>query len=93
MPAVEPIGAGKLMEASFMTLIFIAGLVLSVVAGAAVKYAIEKTISIKGRPKCGRGQCGEQGWSIVRKDADTYHAVCRKCGWTSHFDVKRQQVD
>ena len=93
MPVVEPFDAGKLMDANFMTLIFIAGLVLSVIAGAVVKYAIEKTVSKKGRTRCARGQCGEQGWSIVRKDADTYHAVCRKCGWTSHFDVKRQQVD
>ena len=81
------------MDANLMTLIFIVGLVLSVVAGAVVKYFIEKTISRKSRPKCGRGQCGELGWSIVRKDAETYHAVCRKCGWMSHFDVKRQQVD
>jgi hypothetical protein len=76
-----------------MTLIFIVGLVLSVLAGALVKCFIERTISRKSRPKCGRGQCGELGWSIVRKDSETCHAVCVKCGWVSHFDVKRQQVD
>jgi hypothetical protein len=85
--------AETLMDANFMTLIFILGLVSSVVAGAVVKYAVEKRISKKSRPKCGRGECGEFGWSIVRKDSDTCHAVCKKCGWTSHFDVKRQQVD
>ncbi len=76
-----------------MTLIFIMALVLCVVAGAVVKYAIEKTVSKNNRPRCARGQCGELGWSIVRKDSETCHAVCKKCGWTSHFDVKRQQVD
>jgi hypothetical protein len=76
-----------------MTLIFIIGVIFSVMAGAMVKCAIEKTIANKTRPRCGRGQCGELGWSIVRKDSEACHAVCLKCGWTSHFNVKQQQVD
>jgi hypothetical protein len=76
-----------------MTLIFIIGVVFSVLAGAMVKCAIEKTISKKTRPRCGRGQCGEPGWSIVRKDSEACHAICLKCGWISHFNVKQQQVD
>jgi len=76
-----------------MTLIFILGVVFSVLAGAMVKCAIEKTIAKKTRPRCGRGQCGELGWSIVRKDSEACHAICLKCGWVSHFNVKQQQVD
>ena len=57
-----------------MTLIFILGVVFSVLAGAVVKCAIEKNISKKTRPRCGHGQCGELGWSIVRKDSEACHA-------------------
>ena len=76
-----------------MTLIFIVGVVFSVLAGAMVKCAIEKRISKKAHSRFGRVQCGELGWSIIRKDSEACHAVCLKCGWTSHFNVKEQQVD
>ena len=78
---------------AYMTLIFILGVVFSVLAGAVVKCAVEKRISKKSRARCGRGQCGELGWSLVRKDSEACHALCLKCGWISHFNVKQQQVD
>ena len=87
-PSQRPLGSPE-----YMTLIFIIGVVFSVLAGAMVKCAVEKTISTKTRPRCGRGQCGELGWSSVRKDSEACHAVCLKCGWISHFNVKQQQVD
>jgi hypothetical protein len=76
-----------------MTFLFIMGLVLSVVAGALVKCAVERAVSKSSHPKCGKGQCGELGWTVLRRDFETCHAACVKCGWISHFDVKRQHVD
>jgi len=29
----------------------------------------------------------------VRKDSEACHAICLKCGWVSHFNVKQRQVD
>jgi hypothetical protein len=85
--------SGDLANSNLMTFLFFAGLVLSVVAGALAKCAVERAVSKNRHPKCARGQCGELGWKVVRRDSDTCHAVCIKCGWISHFDAKRQQVD
>jgi len=74
-----------------MTFLFIAVLILSVFAGALVKYAVEKIPSKTGRHKCSRGRCGEFGWTLVRKDSESCHAKCVKCGWMSHFDIKQWQ--
>ena len=77
-----------------MIFLFIAGLSLSVFAGALLKYAVEKTISRTGPRRCRGGRCGELGWAVVRKDAQSCHALCVKCGWISHFDLKQwQQVE
>ena len=76
-----------------MIFLFIAGLSLSVFAGALVD-AVEKTISKTGPHRCRGGRCGTLGWGVVRKDAESCHAVCIKCGWVSHFDLKQwQQVE
>lgn len=73
-----------------MIFLFIAGLILSVLAGALVKYAVEKEIFSRNGPrKCAGGRCGDSGWTLVRQDAESCHAVCVKCGWMSHFDIKQ----
>src|ERR1700754_663765 len=54
-----------------MTFLFIAGLVLSVVAGALVKCTVERAVSKSNHPKCGKGQCGEDGWTVLRRDSET----------------------
>jgi hypothetical protein len=74
-----------------MTFLFIAMLILSVFAGALVKYAVEKILSKTGRRKCMGRRCGEFGWTLVRKDSESCHAKCVKCGWMSHFDIKQWQ--
>ncbi|MGA7216220.1 MAG: hypothetical protein WBX20_18610 [Terrimicrobiaceae bacterium] len=79
----------SLGDLKYMTLLFIAGLVLSVFAGALAKCAVEKIVSKKKNSKCGGGRCGEFGWSLVRKDSESCHALCAKCGWVSHFDIEK----
>ena len=70
-----------------MIFLFIVGLILSVIAGALVKCAVEKEFfSRTGPRKCAGRRCGDFGWTLVRKDSESCHAVCAKCGWTSHFD-------
>ena len=76
---------------NFMTFLFISVLILSVFAGALVKYAVEKSLSKTGPRKCTGGRCGEFGWTLVRRDSESCHAVCAKCGWMSHFDIKQWQ--
>lgn len=71
-----------------MTVFFIALLVLSVFAGALVKCAAERGLSER-HAKC--GHCGELGWILIRKDSQSCHAKCVKCGWMSHFDIKHWQ--
>lgn len=72
-----------------MIFLFIVGLGLSVFAGALVKYAVERRLLKQRSRKCSEGRCGELGWVLVRKDEDSCHAVCVKCGWMSHFDTKK----
>jgi hypothetical protein len=75
-----------------MIFLFIVGLILSVLAGALVKYAVEKEIfSRTGPRRCAGGRCGDFGWTLARKDSESCHAVCAKCGWMSHFDIKQWQ--
>ena len=72
-----------------MIFLFIVGLALCVFAGALVKYAVEKTVSRECPRRCSGGRCGEFGWALMRKDDDSCHAICIKCGWMSHFDTKK----
>ena len=74
-----------------MMFLFIVGLSLCVLAGALVKYAVEKTFSKTSPRKCSGGRCGDSGWALVRKDSESCHALCVKCGWMSHFDIKHWQ--
>ena len=81
-----------LISLKVMIFLFIVGLILSVLAGALVKYAVEKEIFSRTSPrKCGGGRCGDFGWTLVRKDSESCHAVCVKCGWINHFDIKQWQ--
>jgi hypothetical protein len=50
---------------------------------------VEKTVSRDRPRRCFGGRCGELGWALVRKDEDSCHAICVKCGWLSHFDTKK----
>jgi hypothetical protein len=79
----------RLLDLKHMTLLFIAGLALSVFAGALAKCAVEKIVSKRSRSRCGAGRCGAFGWTLVRKDSESCHALCAKCGWISHFDIKK----
>jgi hypothetical protein len=89
---IESFNAGpNSINPNFMTFLFIAVLILSVFAGALVKYAVEKILSKTSHHKCLGGRCGAFGWTLVRKDAESCHAKCVKCGWMSHFDIKQWQ--
>lgn len=90
--AIEPFNAGSNSEnANLMTIFFVAVLILSVFAGALVKYALEKILAKSDRHKCSGGRCGDLGWILVRKDSSSCHAKCVRCGWMSHFDIKQWQ--
>jgi transcription elongation factor Elf1 len=71
-----------------MTVVFIVLLALSVLVGALVKCAVERRV-LNENGKCLR--CGELGWVLIRKDLQSCHAKCSKCGWVSHFDTKHWQ--
>jgi len=49
-------------------------LVLSLFAREFVQCGVEKIISRRGPPRCSRETCGESGWILVRKDAESCHA-------------------
>jgi hypothetical protein len=63
------------------------GIILSLFSGELFTYAVEKIISRRGPPSGER--CGEFGWT--GKDSESFHVLCVKCGWMSHFDIKRWQ--
>ena len=67
------------------------GIILLLFSGELFTYAVEKIISRRGPPKCSGERCGEFGWTVARKDSESCHALCVKCGWMSHFDIKRWQ--
>jgi len=51
-------------------------------------YVWEKRLSARESSGWCSGRCGEFGWTVVRKDLESCHALCIKCGWLSHFDSK-----
>jgi hypothetical protein len=77
------------MNPNFVALLVLVGIVLSLFAGELFRYFME-IIPKFNRGKC-RGRCGDLGWTVARKDAESCHALCVKCGWMSHFDIKRWQ--
>jgi hypothetical protein len=76
------------MNPNFTTLLVLVGLVLSLFAGELFRYFTGTVISKIGAGRC-RKRCGEFGWTVARKDTESCHAVCVKCGWMNHFDAKQ----
>ena len=77
------------MNPNFTVLLVLAFLVLSLFAGEIFRFALDKISSRMSSPKCRGGRCGESGWTVARKDSEACHALCIKCGWMTHFDIKR----
>jgi hypothetical protein len=76
------------MHTSLIAVLVSIGVILILFSRELFRYAMEKTISRRGRPKCG-GKCGKFGWTVARKDSESCHALCIKCGWMSHFEIKQ----
>jgi hypothetical protein len=79
------------MNPNLICILVTVGIVLSLFSGELFRYAMEKVFSRRGPRRCSGGRCGEFGWTVARKDSETCHALCVKCGWMSHFDIKRWQ--
>src|ERR1700704_2642552 len=77
------------MNPNLTALLVLLGLVLSLFAGELFRYVVGM-IPKSNRRKC-REHCGGLGWTVARKDAESCHALCIKCGWMSHFDIKHWQ--
>jgi hypothetical protein len=78
------------MNPNLTTFLVLVGLVLSLFAGELFRFFMGTVISKASRGKC-RERCGNLGWTVARKDAESCHAVCAKCGWMSHFDINHWQ--
>jgi hypothetical protein len=79
------------MHPNLVGLLVSVGIILLLFSGELFVYAVEKIISRRDSPKCSGERCGEFGWTVARKDSESCHALCVKCGWMSHFDIKRWQ--
>jgi hypothetical protein len=79
------------MDPNLIGLIASVGIILSLFPGKLFAHAMEKIISRRAVAKCSQGRCGEFGWIVARRDSESCHAFCAKCGWMSHFDSKRWQ--
>jgi hypothetical protein len=77
------------MNPNLAALLVLAFLVLSLFAGELFRFAVDKIGPRMSPSKCRRGRCGEFGWTVARKDSEACHALCVKCGWMSHFDIKQ----
>jgi hypothetical protein len=67
------------------------GIILLLFSRELFSYAIEKILSGMSNSKCGGAGCGKLGWTLARKDSESCHVLCLKCGWMSHFDIKQWQ--
>jgi hypothetical protein len=79
------------MHPNLVGILVSAGIILSLFSRELFSYAMERIHSRNGPPKCGGEGCGGLGWTVARKDPESCHALCVKCGWMSHFDIKRWQ--
>ena len=79
------------MNPNLTAFIVLVGLVLSLFAGDLFEYLMNKFIARKGPARCRGERCGQSGWTVARKDSESCHAICVKCGWMSHFDIKQWQ--
>ena len=74
------------MHPNFIALVICVGLVLALFSGELFRYFVQKIMYRKGPRKCAGHACGRFGWTLAREDSESCHALCVKCGWTSHFD-------
>jgi hypothetical protein len=77
------------MNPNLVVLLVLAFLILSLFAGEIYRFAMDWINSRMGPPKCRGGRCGEFGWAVARKDSESCHALCYKCRWMSHFDIRQ----
>jgi hypothetical protein len=78
------------MNPNLTTFLVLVGLILSLFAGEIFRLIMGAVVSRAPRGKC-RGRCGDLGWRVARQDQESCHALCVKCRWMSHFDIKRWQ--
>jgi hypothetical protein len=75
------------MHPNLVGLLVSVGIILLLFSKELFAYAMEQIVSRRDSPKC----CGEFGWTVARQDSESCHALCVKCGWLSHFDIKQWQ--
>ena len=71
------------MHPNLVGVLVSAGIILLLFSRELFSYAIEKFISREVLPKCSGEWCGDLGWTVARKDSESCHALCVKCGWIS----------
>lgn len=76
------------MHPNLVGLLVFVGVILLLFSRELFAYARQKHITRKGPPNRCRERCGEFGWTVARQDAESCHALCIKCGWLSHFDIR-----
>jgi hypothetical protein len=78
------------MNPNLTTFLVLVALVLSLFARELFSLFLGGAVSKARRGKC-KDYCGTLGWSLARKDRESCHAICIKCGWMSHFDLQHWQ--
>jgi hypothetical protein len=77
------------MDPNLVALVAFLGIALSLLSGKLFAYGVDKVLARRAFSKCRDGRCGELGWVVVRRDSESFHALCVECRWVSHFRVRQ----